>query len=269
MIATENVLSNPLAFKAKLAIGEDAYKSLKYGKGLQGLWDSLGVGAAAAGIAKTSTVAGIIGTKIGPFAFIGFGTLVTPLPYVALAAVGSATVYIGVMRLVRKYSNERVNVIPKFINTPLDVLAVTLFDLLAPLALKVAVADGIKSSSEHKLIIEYFSSEWGYAKDYVEQSLEVIEEQIRDLEIEQLLDPVSDFIKENPDCNQIEIAKSIVEFLREIAEVDGILTEDEARVLELSADHFNDANSFVKKLVTSINSLVQRIRFRTQPEKSS
>ena len=73
MITAENVLANPLAFKANLAIGEDAYTSLKYGKGLQGLWDSLGIGATAAGIAKTSTVAALIGSKTGWFAAIGIG----------------------------------------------------------------------------------------------------------------------------------------------------------------------------------------------------
>ena len=269
MINTENVLSNPLAFKARLAIGEEAYKSLKYGKGLQGLWDTLGIGLTAAGVAKTSAVAGLIGTKTGLLSFIGIGTLATPLPYVALAAVGSSAAYVGVMHLARNYSKERVDVIPKFINTPLDVLAITLLDLLAPLALKVAAVDGGKSSLEHELITEYFSNEWGYSRDYIEQSIEVIEEQIRDLDVEQLLNPISAFIKENPDCNQIEIAKSIVDFLREIAEVDGILTEDEVRLLELSEDHFDDANSFVKKITIPINTLTQKIKFRTRSVRAS
>ena len=127
MITAENVLANPLAFKANLAIGEDAYTSLKYGKGLQGLWDSLGIGATAAGIAKTSTVAALVGSKTGWFAAIGIGASTTPLHLVALAAVGSTAAYVGVMRLVRNYSSQRVDVIPKFINTPLDVLAVSLF----------------------------------------------------------------------------------------------------------------------------------------------
>lgn len=267
MITAENVLANPLAFKANLAIGEDAYTSLKYGKGLQGLWDSLGIGATAAGIAKTSTVAALIGSKTGWFAAIGIGAYTTPLHLVALAAVGSTAAYVGVMRLVRNYSSQRVDVIPKFINTPLDVLAVSLFDLLAPLALKVACADGAKSSSEHELIIEYLARDWGYSRDYVEQSLETIEGQISNLGVEQLLTPITDFIRENPDCNQAEIAKGIVEFLKEIVEVDGIITEDEARILELSEKHFDDANSFVKNLITPLNALTQKMRLRTRSDK--
>ena len=264
MIEAENVLENPLAFKAKLAIGEDAYKSLKYGKGLQGAWDALGVGATAAGIAKTSAVAGLIGSKVGFLSFIGIGSFVTPLPYVALAAVGSTAAYIGVIRVVRNFSKDRVDIIPKFINSPLDILAVSLFDLLAPLTLKVAFADGDKSASEHDLIVEYFSKDWGYARDYVEQSLKLLEDQILEVEVEHLLKPVSDFIAENPDCNQIEIAKNILEVLKEIAEVDGILTDDEVRVLDISEEHFKDANSFVKKLTTPINALTQKMKFRNR-----
>lgn len=267
MITAENVLANPLAFKAKLAIGEDAYKSLKYGKGLQGIWDSLGIGATAAGIAKTATVAKLIGSKAGWFAALGFGAFKTPILVVALAAVGSTAAYVGVMRLVRNYSSQRVDVIPKFINTPLDVLAVSIFDLLAPMALKVACADGVKSLSEQELIVEYFVNDWGYSQDYVEQSLEVIDGQISDLKVEQLLTPITDFIRENPDCNQAEIAKGIVEFLKEIVEVDGIINEDEARILELSEKHFNDANSFVKNLITPLNALTQKMRLRTRTDK--
>ena len=168
------------------------------------------------------------------------------------------------MRVVRNFSKDRVDIIPKFINSPLDILAVSLFDLLAPLTLKVAFADGDKSASEHDLIVEYFSKDWGYARDYVEQSLKLLEDQISEVEVEHLLKPVSDFIAENPDCNQIEIAKNILEVLKEIAEVDGVLTDDEVRVLDISEEHFKDANSFVKKLTTPINALTQKMKFRNR-----
>ena len=264
MISVENVLEKPLAFKAKLAIGEDAYKSLKYNKKLQRTWNALMAGATGAGIAETPVVAAVIGSKVGFLSFLGIGSIAVSLWYIALAAAGSATAYIGVVYLIRNFYKERVDVIPKFINSPLDILAVSLFDLLAPLALKVAVADGEKSSPEHDLIVEYFSNDWGYSKDYAEQSLKLIEEQIQDVEIKQLLEPVSDFIRENPDCNQIEIAKDILGILREIAEVDGKLTEDEAHILDISEDHFKDANSFVKKVSMSISGLAKRTKSRTQ-----
>ena len=62
----------------------------------------------------------------------------------------------------------------------------------------------------------------------------------------------------------LEIAKNILEVLKEIAEVDGILTDDEVRVLDISEEHFKDANSFVKKLTTPINALTQKMKFRNR-----
>ena len=260
----ENVLEKPLAFKAKLAIGEDAYKSLKYNKNLQRTWHALTAGATGAVIAKTPVVAGVIGLRVSFLSFLGIDSITVPSLFIALAAAGSATAYIGVMYLIRNFSKERVDVIPKFINSPLDILAVSLFDFLAPLALKVAAADREKSSPEHDLIVEYFSNDWGYSKDYAEESLKLIEEQIQDVEIKQFLESISDFIRENPDCNQIEIAKDILGILREIAEVDGKLTEDEAHILDISEDHFKDANNFVKKVSMAISSLAKRTKSRTQ-----
>jgi len=260
MIITENILENSLAFKTKLSIGEDAYKSLKYGKGLQGVWDTLGIATAAAGVAKGATVAGLIGTKAG---FLGlFGSFVTPLPYVALAGVGSAVAYIGVMRIAKKFSKERVDVIPKFINSPLDILAVSIFDLIAPLAIKISDIDGKISELERNLIVEYFCDDWGYSRDFVTQGFGLIEEEIRTADIEQLLQPVSDFIKNNPDCNQYEIAKDILNILNEISEVDGKITSEESNFLEISESHFKDANSFTKLLSTPISRLSTKLKSR-------
>jgi hypothetical protein len=262
MISTENVLESPLAFKAKLAIGEDAYKSLKYGKGLQSVWDTVGIGATAAGVAGSAPVAGLIGTKVGFLAVFGFGNPVTPLPYIALAAVGSAAAYFGVMRVVKNFSRERVDVIPKFINSPLDILAVSLFDLLAPLAIKVADIDGKICKEERDLIVEYFCDDWGYSLDFVNQGFGCIEEEIRNADLEQLLQPISDFLKKNPDCNQYEMAKDILNFLNEISEVDGEITSEENNFLELSESHFKNANSFTKILSASMSRLSKKLKPR-------
>ena len=260
MIITENILENSLAFKTKLSIGEDAYKSLKYGKGLQGVWDTLGVATTAAGVAKAGAVAKLIGAKAG---FLGLvGPFVTPLPYVALAGVGSAVAYIGVMRIAKKFSKVRVDVIPKFINSPLDILAVSIFDLIAPLAITMSAIDGKVSELERNLIVEYFCDDWGYSREFVTQGIGLIEEEIGTAEIEQLLQPVSDFIKDNPDCNQYEIAKDILNILNEISEVDGKITSEESNFLEISESHFKDANSFTKLLSTPISRLSKRLKSR-------
>ena len=57
MKAPTEVLSKPLEFKVKLAIGEDAYASLKTGRNLQKMVDALSVASTGTAIAKTGTVA--------------------------------------------------------------------------------------------------------------------------------------------------------------------------------------------------------------------
>lgn len=251
-LESEEVLSKPLAFKAQLAIGENAYKSLRYGKNLQGMWDVYGVGAAAVGIANAPIVASTIGVKVGALSFIGIGTFATPLPYVALAAAGTTAAYVGVMQYVKKLSNERLEVIPKFINSPLDILAIRLFGLIAPIVMKTAQIDGKISEEEYELITEYFSDDWGYSKEFLEQSLDVIAEQVKDSEIENLLEPFCDYVKNNSDCNQKEIAKNITQIICEVAESDGIVTEDEQTLIDAVESYFKEQNRYAKKLTNSL-----------------
>ena len=53
--------------------------------------------------------------------------------------------------------------VPNFINTPLDVLALGLFDLMVPLALKVASARRRASTRmRRRQLVDYLVGEWGY-----------------------------------------------------------------------------------------------------------
>lgn len=253
---TENlqkVLSKPLDFKTKLAIGEDAYTSLKTGKNLQKAWDAFGMASTGAAIAKTGFVASMIGTKTGALAIIGVGTLATPLPYIALAAAGSTALYFGVMSKVRNFSSDRVVTIPKFINTPLDLLAVSLFDLLAPVLFKMCQVDGSASDEEIELIEEYFVEDWGYNKEYFQQCASLILDQIDGKTVEELLIPLVDYIKENPDCNQVKIATDILSILKEVAEIDGHMHPEEIAFLE-------NASKIICGEPLTMSSLVGRVK---------
>ena len=137
----ESVIAHPLSFKAKLSIGEDAYTSLRMKNKVLEAWDTVGVMGAAAGLAKSTAAASIFFAPTGMLSLIGIGTAVTPIGWVVGAGVVAGGAWVGISKFLKNASTSRVTVIPDFINTPMDVLGLGLFDLIAPLALKVANVD--------------------------------------------------------------------------------------------------------------------------------
>ena len=131
----ESIFADPLRYKAKLAIGEEAYTALKFQTPVFQAWDVAGVATTAAVVAKSSVVASTFFAPTGFLAAIGIGTAVTPVGWVIAAGVVTGGAWYGITRHLKKAMASRVTVIPNYIKTPLDVLALGLFDLLVPLAL--------------------------------------------------------------------------------------------------------------------------------------
>ena len=138
----ESVISDDLKFKAYLGIGENAYASLKLTNSVKEIWDTLGVASTGAAIASSSTIATTFFAHNAVFAALGLAS--TPVGWVVAAGFLSGGAWLGITRYFKKFNKERLTVIPQFINTPIDILGLTLFDLIAPLALKVANIDGHK-----------------------------------------------------------------------------------------------------------------------------
>ena len=119
----ETIVSEPLNFKARLAIGEDAYTSLKVKNAAVQVWDVAGVAATGAVVAKSSLVATTFFAPTGFLAALGIGAAVTPIGWVIAAGVVTGGAWVGITRHLKKASASRLTVVPNFINTPLDVLA--------------------------------------------------------------------------------------------------------------------------------------------------
>jgi len=243
----ETIISEPLNFKARLAIGEDAYTSLKVKNAAVQVWDVAGVATSAAVVAKSSVVASTFFAPSGLLAAIGIGTAVTPVGWVIAASVVTGGAWFGITRHLKKASASRVTVVPNFINTPLDVLALGLFDLLGPLALKVANAEGRIDDSERKLIHDYFVKQWGYDPKFVAEGIRYIESNLSGLSIRELAQTIADFTSANRDCNFEMMSQEILGFLRNIVEVDGkIAASDEKAIANIEAI-FNSTNKFSLK----------------------
>ena len=124
------------------------------------------------------------------------------------------------------------SVIPEFINTPMDILALGLFDLMAPLALKVAIVDGCVDVSEKLYISRYLVKEWGYNEKFVTDAISLTENNLTSFNIKDLAYSIAEFQKVNPDCNYEEMSSEIISFLKGVMESDGRIDEREEFAIE-------------------------------------
>jgi len=248
----ETIVAEPLNFKAKLAIGEDAYTSLKVKNAAFQTWEVAGVATTAVVVAKSSVVASTFFAPTGLLAAIGFGTAVTPVGWVIAAGVVTGGAWVGITRYLKKASANRVTVIPKFINTPLDVLALGLFDLLAPLALKVAEVEGRVGDGDRKLVHDYFVKEWGYDSRFVAEGIKYTESKIGGFSVRDLAKTLVEFTGANPDCNFKTMSGEILAFLRGIGDVDGWADRRRETEIEKIETVFKSTNRFsIKKRLRS------------------
>lgn len=220
------VVAEPLKFKAKLDIGEDAFASLQAARLVSDLWQ-VGTAATAGGLAASSSA--VAGTFFGGswLAALGIGAAVTPVGWVVGAAVASGAACYGVLRLYRGYEGTRVKKVPDFINTPIDVLGAALFDLMASLAIRVAREAEEVDGAERAAIADYFIAEWGLDPSYVAAALPIIEQSAEGRSVDEIAEALAIYKQDNPDCNFDTLKAELLAFLTEIAAADGVLHDAE------------------------------------------
>ena len=245
------VIANEEKFKLKLGIGRDAFASLKVAGVVGKIWDVGGAagtgGTVAASGAVASTFFGTFWTGLGWTAAAS-----TPVGWVIGAAVVSGGAYYGVSRLFHSYSSNRIDEVPKFINTGIDVLATSAFDLLGSLAIKVALIDGVFDKIERSAMVDYFIEDWGYDLDYVNQALDVLEQNIEKSRLSDMAAELARFANDNPDCDYNSILKEILSLLEEIAEADGKLDEREEMAIQKVGEAFQAQKSLLGNLSSKL-----------------
>ena len=260
------VIAEPLRLKHKLAIGADAYASTRVTK-VAGDAVVVGTGAAAGGAAAASSV--VAGTFFGGWlSAAGLATAVTPVGWVVGAAVVTGGVCLGVTRLLRGYDRSRVHSIPAFINTPVDVLGLGLFDLMAGMALKLCQAGDGVDPEEREVITEVFVREWGFDPDFVFHALPLVEQAVSGRTLEDLAQALSRFHRDNPDCNAMEMHTDLILFLSEVADADGRVDRGETEAIRSVDVIFRAANASRASLAADWLSALPGRAARALPEVS-
>ncbi len=238
----KTVVQDPLRFKLKLNIGEDAYQSLRLKKHLLDAMDAGNGAIVGFGAAKSSLVASTFFAPSGFLGAIGVSTAATPIGWAIAAGVVGAGLSLVIGKHLVRGSSSKVRTIPDCINTPMDLLAVGLFDLMGMLSVKLALVDGEFSSVERERITSYFVDEWGFDRDFVEVGLNGLELEADNYTIRDVAEQLANFKKQNPDCNYGSMAKEIVSFLKDLSQVDGRVDEREEMAIDKVEAVFQDVS---------------------------
>ena len=225
----DSPLSHPLYFKRELHIGEEAYRSLRIRKGLLKVVRFAGAAGTGGAVASSGAVATTFFPATGIMAAVGLGAAVTPVGVIVLAAVLSGVAWTVIAKRFDDFGTRRVDEIPKFINAPLDLLAVSIFDLLSPMFVKLASVDGDFDELERGTIVDYFVENWGYDENFVKIGIDMASESV--LTFGEVIRNFVEFMRSNPDCNAKVVSQNVMAFLQEVAEASNGVVDREQRAL--------------------------------------
>ena len=233
----EAIIHEPLRFKAKLGIGERAFALIRARDHLTTFTEALGFGATASAAAGSSVVAGTFFANTGfvasAMSSIGLGAAAaTPIGWVLAAGVVSGAAYVGVSRFFERSRDSDLVIVPKYINTPMDIIALAMIEQMLPVSLKLAHADGEFAEEERKAINRYYVDEWGYSKAFVSHMISEYAADTDSISFSRLAQTLAEYCEQNPDCDRGVIMSGFLQHLGEVIEADGRIDEQELLQLE-------------------------------------
>ena len=239
-IDAEQIIAVPVAFKNKLRIENKTYTWLSKRERLADfLLAGAGAGAGA-GAAGSAAVASTFFAPAGIAAWLGLATAATPVGWVLASAIatGGTVLFLGKMLA---NTTAMADVVPHHINTPLDLLAQSLMELLGALAVRVATVDGEFHGSELRAIGDVLHGEWGYDRDYISKAVASLTEQVSHQTVPTMVGQLQNFLEANPDCNREAMNDDLMDFVREIVGADGFIRPEEEQALHEIAAAFATA----------------------------
>lgn len=208
-------------------MGAGAFATVIIAERVKELLGVISAASAGAGAATSATVASTFFasgwmTTLGLTAFA-----TTPVGWVVGAAVISGGAYFGVTRVVARYRASRVDSIPRFLNSNIDLLGMAILDALGAVALRVAAADGAVTRAESERLAEYFVDEWGFDHAYARWALSELERGLNAADLATCVGNLVGIARLHPDCSTELLRLELVNLLQEVAESDGRVCANE------------------------------------------
>lgn len=233
--SVEKIVEFPLVFKSKLGLSDKSYTTLSNAKALEKF--------------LTITLGGIgtggLGGLIAWFFTLGVWgqilflvSLVNPYSWIMIGAGLGVGSFYCLRKIIDITDDNFMTKIPKNITSPIDLLGLSVVDVLCIPAVKIATCDGDYADCEREMITNYFTKEWGINTVYIEKYQKAVSLHIVDIDynyakrIEQA--------KKHEDFKLVdmkELSSELLRFLKEVASSDGKISkceEDELKKIQYS-----------------------------------
>lgn len=228
----QTVIDDDFKFKKKLAIGDEHFTYLNNGKNLMDFGESLlgGVGIGGVTAAAWYMNLGFVG-----HALFTVGLISQPVGWViGASALGAAGVF-GFKKakgkFIKKAEDELVTKVPKFLNTPLDLLGLSIATLMLPVSIKMAHADGNFCHMEKAQILSYFINEWGYNSEFIEKLMQAQESKMEDFSYKKYAKTLKSVCSNTSEFKHSQIIDEVLDFQKEIILMDGEIHPAEEKEL--------------------------------------
>lgn len=223
---TPVIIDDDIKFKHKLQLGDDAYKNLKTAKKFKDLTGALIVGVGAFCASYLVWRIYLAGTLSNLASDVGFGS---GPPYGRFFFFGVCFFFltIFVKKLFKKADEKTMHKIPKFLDTPLNIVALTLSEIFIVPAIKIATVDGVFSKEEEDYIKSYFVNDWGFNKKFIDNCVESGRKKIG-CNYDDYVKSLQNICSNSKELKFKTIANELISFLDNIIKSDAKVTPEES-----------------------------------------
>jgi len=228
------ILRNDLLFKNAMGFSEAQYTMLKKADLLPDLMASVVTGTLG-GMAAQSAWLGALGLW-GKVLF-ALSLSSTPIGWIIGGAGLGAVLGLGMShigkKINRKIRKKTMIEIPKYINTPLDMIAFSWLSLVIAVAIKLGYADGKFSDEERKKLRDILIHKYGYDENFVNSAIIQTESRINEFSFSELKSNFNKILKMlDKDKEAIQtVKKNLLNLMQDIIMADNIITDGEKAML--------------------------------------